>query len=100
MTLVEETQPVDCSRSHEIMSNVVEAASPYLYPCVIQYSLIATGTLLVNQSFAEFISSLILISYRIEEISVKLHKYSDKSIVKTLFVIEHFGSCIKGASSY
>ena len=25
------------------MSNVVEAASPYLYPCVIQYSLIATG---------------------------------------------------------
>ena len=43
LTLGKETQPIDCSRRHEIMSNVVEAASPYLYPCVIQYSLIATG---------------------------------------------------------
>ena len=50
LTLGKETQPIDCSRRHEIMSNVVEAASPYLYPCVIQYSLVATGMFYVIDS--------------------------------------------------
>lgn len=43
VTLMEKALDPDCSRKHEIMNNVVEAASPYLYPCVIEYSLIATG---------------------------------------------------------
>ena len=37
------TEPtVECNR-HDLLGSVVEAASPYLYPCTIQYSLVATG---------------------------------------------------------
>ena len=36
------TNHVECHR-HDIMGNVVDAASPYLYPCLIQYGPIAKG---------------------------------------------------------
>ena len=41
---------VECHKE-EIMSEVVENASPYLYPCTIEYSLIAAGEALVMARF-------------------------------------------------
>lgn len=41
-----EVAAVDCQKK-EIISQVVEAASPFLYPCTIEYSLIAAGILYI-----------------------------------------------------
>ena len=34
--------PTECQRQ-DIMGGFVDASSPYLYPCTVQYSLISTG---------------------------------------------------------